>query len=445
MQTRFRSLASFGYALAAAIPMTAALPAAAQAPVYTAELAISPTMYDFEGTRKFSRMYFPSVVGLSTQKPESVTAEPDYAGQPMYATITLGNDASAQRVIVVDGGDTSDARFYADLNGNGDLTDDGDGSWDNTSKSDAGLQYQTTAVFQVGYADSDKTTPYGVNFYFREGGDGINYYRAAARTGSINIDGTDYAIVLTDEDANAVFSEAFPEDGSWPEGGLGKPNFLVLGGSMADARGTFQLKGMNWKATISDDGSKISLSPTFKVIEAPQPPNNPAAQGLLPAGSDAPDFTAKTPGGDILQLSDYEGKVVLIDFWATWCGPCIKAMPHVQEVYDAYHEKGVEFVSLCVFDNERAFDNWMKANGDKYKFDFAYDTAGRGEASIARKMYGIRAIPTMFVIDKNGKVAGSVVGFNPEDTKLTDLLDAALADEAPKEPTKMVPMMRMGG
>jgi thiol-disulfide isomerase/thioredoxin len=156
---------------------------------------------------------------------------------------------------------------------------------------------------------------------------------------------------------------------------------------------------------------------------APQQPD----YKLVPDGTVAPNFTAHTPDGKAVKLSDYKGKVVILDFWATWCGPCMVSMPGLEKVYQQVKNKDVVVLSLNTWDDKDDFKAWVKENGGtKYHFNFVRDPAegdreGIRKASIAKRLYSVPGIPTMYVIDKQGKIAGSFVGSGNE-AKLVEVL-----------------------
>jgi thiol-disulfide isomerase/thioredoxin len=146
---------------------------------------------------------------------------------------------------------------------------------------------------------------------------------------------------------------------------------------------------------------------------------------LLIAGTVAPDFTVPKYGGGELKLSDYRGKVVILDFWATWCGPCQMTMPHIEKVYRQTKDKGVVTLGLCVWDEKAAYEKWVPEKKDKYTFQFAFDPAGRAPENIAKKFYQVSGIPTTYVIDRDGKVVDAIVGYREDDDRLENALKKA--------------------
>ena len=143
---------------------------------------------------------------------------------------------------------------------------------------------------------------------------------------------------------------------------------------------------------------------------------------LLAVGTPAPDFTATAPDGSQVHLSDYKGKIVVLDFWSTWCGPCQRSMPHLEKVYQSVKDKNVAVLGVCVWDKKPEYDKWVADKRGVYHFPTAFDPAATQQDSIASKLYHVSGIPTQYVIDKDGKIAASTVGYDENRTVLEDTL-----------------------
>lgn len=111
------------------------------------------------------------------------------------------------------------------------------------------------------------------------------------------------------------------------------------------------------------------------------------------------ELAGTTADGEDFSWESYRGKVVLVDFWATWCGPCLREMPHVKALREELGDKGFEVVGVSVDQDQEALAAFLKEN------DLPWTTlAGDGTQELAEK-YGVRGIPTMMLVDKEGKVA----------------------------------------
>ncbi|HRW88447.1 MAG TPA: TlpA disulfide reductase family protein [Flavobacteriales bacterium] len=139
---------------------------------------------------------------------------------------------------------------------------------------------------------------------------------------------------------------------------------------------------------------------------------------LLPIGGDAPDFAQQTPNGGTLRLSDLRGKLVLIDFWASWCKPCRLENPNVKRVYDRYHAKGFEILGVSL---DRNRDAWLQAiEQDGLPWKHVSDLAFWNNE--AAQLYGVSSIPYTVLVDREGKILAKGLRGNGLEQKLAEVL-----------------------
>lgn len=125
------------------------------------------------------------------------------------------------------------------------------------------------------------------------------------------------------------------------------------------------------------------------------------------AGDAAPDFQLKQISDnneyETVQLSELEGKGVMLNFWATWCKPCESEMPYMQELYPSFHEKGVEIVAVSLDSTELVVDRFV----DRYDLTFPIPHDSNGEI---RDLYKVGPIPSTFFINPEGEIQEVVNG-----------------------------------
>lgn len=167
----------------------------------------------------------------------------------------------------------------------------------------------------------------------------------------------------------------------------------------------------------------VRLLPLFFLLFASLPSctrSGDSGRVSVPAGGKAPDFTAKDLSGMDVKLSAHAGRVVLLEFWATWCPPCRSSIPGLVALQNKYGGRGLTILAVSVDEGQNLtakLSDFSKENGINYSVLI-------GEEAVS-DAYSVRSIPALFLIDKTGKIVSSHTGA-PED------LPAALSAEIEK-------------
>ena len=148
--------------------------------------------------------------------------------------------------------------------------------------------------------------------------------------------------------------------------------------------------------------------------------------GLIPApqkGFLAPDFTLETLDGESITLSDLRGRVVLVNFWASWCPPCRAEMPAFRQAFQDYHGQGFEILAV----NATAQDNLRDIAAFVEEYNLSFPIALDADGSVNEK-YQVRSLPTSYFVDKEGIITEVVIG-----GPITEALVRARIEELLKE------------
>ena len=123
-------------------------------------------------------------------------------------------------------------------------------------------------------------------------------------------------------------------------------------------------------------------------------------QSSLVEGAKFPDFNEKDVAGKPFSLAAYKGKVVLVDFWATWCGPCVAELPNVMKAYEKHHGNGFEIVGISLDSNKAKLEKFTKEK--KMSWQQFFD--GQGWNNKLSTKYGVNSIPATYLLDGEGKI-----------------------------------------
>lgn len=137
-------------------------------------------------------------------------------------------------------------------------------------------------------------------------------------------------------------------------------------------------------------------------------------------GKQAPEFVQLDTSGVEIKLSDYRGRYVLLDFWASWCGPCRKEHPHYKMLYNKYKKKGFSIISIS-FDQNR--DEWIKAINEDKVTEFIHASDLKGIGNDLTMKYQIKYVPVNYILSPDGKIIAKNIWGKDFENKLMEIFD----------------------
>ena len=354
--------------------------------------------------------YNPQQAKLAKAKPAAVKKAPEMAA-PLYGQIAFGGK---QYLVALDEPYGADAKLYVDANANGDLTDDPAPTWEKKQgQGPNGVQLtQYSGAFQLPLgADKAAGAEAGaagemvtLSAYRFDKNDPqrqqlkstLMYYSDYAYEGEITLGGKSYDALLTDMAATGKFSAA----GGAPQ----KPGTLLFldingdgkftpRGEVFEAAKPFNVKGTTYAMAFPGEaGAPVKITTTnAKVAEIPLPPNHSVGAKITP-------FKAKRMDGKAVNFpADYKGKVVLLDFWATWCGPCMAEVPGLVSAHQQFKPKGFEILGISLDQPNAA--NQIKQVAQQHQMTWPHVYDGKFWKADIAQAYGINSIPAAFLVD----------------------------------------------
>ncbi len=355
------------------------------------------------GMSDFKLGYRPHVLGFDEEAEQAVTKKPEGLKGAKFAVLQVGTaDKRTKLPVIVEWENGAPASLRVDSNANGDLTDDAVAKWEakefkkpDDSVSTTWYSHGMIPLSGLGEGRRGQITFYCTEARTREGAPVkvVSWYTDYGLAGKVELGGRSVQAVLQDSGGEGVFR--------LDAGLMGSPTlWLDLNGDGKPGRGEVTpgtrpiADGDKWwkMAALTPDG-KFDLVPTDKPVE----PEQPKGPDLSP-GQKAPAFTATLTDGKTVKFpDDYKGRVVLLDFWATWCGPCVAEIPNVLEAYGKFHDKGFEVLGVSL-DKEGDGDK-LAAFVKKRNMPWAQAFDGKGWQAGPAGLYGIRAIPHMILVD----------------------------------------------
>lgn len=382
--------------------------------------------------------YSPQRTTFSGEKPGTVSKTPASLAAPGYGVWPISGADGRVFHFIIDEPDDKPAAMYVDSNGNGDFTDDPAAAWEPREykgpNGESFTQYSGGAMVDIGERGSptlvhiaayrfDKDDPRRASMK-----DVVLYYRDYAYEGEVAIGGNTYQAMLVDETASGDFRGKEIADPSDAKASSGVVLMIDVNGNKKfdnrgekfDVRRPFNVGGKSWKidGLTRAGGTFRIVKSDVEVAAEPTPPDHGKGKVIT-------SFSTKTTEGKALNFpSDYKGKVVLLDFWATWCGPCMAEMPNVVETYKKYHAEGFEILGVSL-DNDSTIKK-MPDVMQKAGMVWPQIADGKGWQAGIGQLYAIDSIPATFLVDGD---TGKVLGANLRGEALGKAVEAALKEK----------------
>jgi thiol-disulfide isomerase/thioredoxin len=393
----------FTLALVSAIPVVAE-PAGAAGVSVELELVT-------KGAMKMIGGYRPTRLAISVERPAALKKAPPMVSA-QYGVLRFGQ---ADFLVALDQPAPGTQVLYLDANANGDLTDDPKVLWNapksgTTEEPGRPTMYQGTLNLPLGPAGEAHTVAIGAYCYSDPEKPVFCYYADYAYSGEVSLAGEKHKAMLSDVGASGDFRPRIGKGGTpavallvdWNDDGMYRPD-----NELFDVTKPFKVKGKVWEVAGLGAAGTFQIVPSDKVVPDVLSERPSAPKAAVGTGDLALTFTAARMDGTTVSFpADYKGKLVMLDFWATWCGPCMKEVPGLAKAYADFHPQGFEILGVS-FDRAGSADK-IKSVTEKAGMAWPQIYEGTYFDSAVGRQYGIKSIPSAFLVDgDSGRVVAS--------------------------------------
>lgn len=309
---------------------------------------------------------------------------------------------------ILDGDDASGYTLYPDLNGNGDLTDDAplrferiDGKYTlhiERQERDGDVTYPVSAKLVV-----DRVVPPGKT----EPRLALRRYQRTTRTGELQVPGLSKPVAFRLTGSAGMYSQDYHVVS------------LDLNGDGQFDPDTEVFRVSEKYVNVGDTSYEFVVDPYGRSLTLVPLAEHRPGRVSVARGATAPGFSFVDLDGKTGALSDYQGKVVLLDFWGTWCAPCVAEAPRLAALYEKFHARGFEIIGVDALDTREKVADFIRAHKIRWR------TTMEGDKGPLQKLFRVNGFPTYFLIARDGRIVSQLNDTSHDD--LDSAIDLLLA------------------